>query len=134
MNYCSFKKKMKENLKKKGRIDTNSYLIFKYTFRQILSHSSVLFFKYLFHFIYLCIRFFVQQNIECSNFIYLTINRNVVKSFYTAGMLFDTMSVFGELNEEVGSMYIICFLYINLWSYLKKVILFLNFLVIIISQ
>ncbi|XP_060588064.1 vacuolar protein sorting-associated protein VTA1 homolog [Ruditapes philippinarum] len=28
-------------------------------------------------------------------------NKNVVKSFYTAGMLFDTMSVFGELNEDI---------------------------------
>ncbi|KAL4232477.1 Vacuolar protein sorting-associated protein vta1 [Mactra antiquata] len=28
-------------------------------------------------------------------------NKNVVKSFYTAGMLFDTLSVFGELSEDI---------------------------------
>lgn len=28
-------------------------------------------------------------------------NKNVVKSFYTAGMLFDVLSVFGELGEDV---------------------------------
>ena len=27
--------------------------------------------------------------------------RNVVKSFYTAGMLFDTLTVFGEISEDV---------------------------------
>jgi vacuolar protein sorting-associated protein VTA1 len=28
-------------------------------------------------------------------------HRNVVKSFYTAGMLFDVLTTFGELSEEV---------------------------------
>ncbi|KAK3097384.1 hypothetical protein FSP39_009162 [Pinctada imbricata] len=28
-------------------------------------------------------------------------NKNVVKSFYTAGMLFDVMGVFGEISEEI---------------------------------
>ncbi|KAL8588184.1 hypothetical protein ACOMHN_063580 [Nucella lapillus] len=28
-------------------------------------------------------------------------NKNVVKSFYTAGMLFDVMSTFGELSEDI---------------------------------
>lgn len=28
--------------------------------------------------------------------------RNVVKAFYTAGMLLDVCAVFGELNEEVA--------------------------------
>ncbi|XP_045196146.2 vacuolar protein sorting-associated protein VTA1 homolog [Mercenaria mercenaria] len=28
-------------------------------------------------------------------------NKNVVKSFYTAGMLFDTLSVFGEMSEDI---------------------------------
>ena len=29
--------------------------------------------------------------------------RNVVKSFYTAGILFDVCEVFGELTDEVAS-------------------------------
>jgi hypothetical protein len=28
--------------------------------------------------------------------------RNVVKAFYSAGMLFDVCAVFGELNEDVA--------------------------------
>lgn len=28
-------------------------------------------------------------------------NKNVVKSFYTAGMLFDTLTVFGEMSEDI---------------------------------
>jgi len=28
-------------------------------------------------------------------------NKNVVKSFYSAGMLFDTLSVFGEISEDI---------------------------------
>lgn len=30
-------------------------------------------------------------------------SRNVVKSFYTAGMLFDVLSIFGESNEDVST-------------------------------
>jgi hypothetical protein len=29
-------------------------------------------------------------------------SRNVVKAFYSAGMLFDVCAVFGELNEDVA--------------------------------
>jgi len=30
------------------------------------------------------------------------LNKNVVKAFYTAGMLLDVCSTFGEINEEIG--------------------------------
>ena len=30
------------------------------------------------------------------------LSRNVVKAFYSAGMLFDVCAVFGELNEDVA--------------------------------
>lgn len=32
-------------------------------------------------------------------------HRNVVKSFYTAGMLFDVLSVFDEVSEDVSRFY-----------------------------
>ena len=32
----------------------------------------------------------------------LTINRNVVKAFYTAGMLLEVCSTFGEASEEIA--------------------------------
>lgn len=31
--------------------------------------------------------------------------RNVVKSFYTAGMLFDVLSVFDEVSEDVSILH-----------------------------
>ena len=34
--------------------------------------------------------------------VFFLLFRNVVKSFYTAGMLFDVMQTFGELNEQVS--------------------------------
>lgn len=32
--------------------------------------------------------------------------RNVVKSFYTAGMLFDVLSVFGDISEDVSDTFL----------------------------
>ena len=43
---------------------------------------------------------FFSQN-TLSDFV-TTPNRNVVKAFYTAGMLLEVCSTFGELNEEIA--------------------------------
>ena len=47
--------------------------------------------------------FYICNNVFYTHFIY----RNVVKSFYTAGMLFDVLGCFGEISEDVSITFIV---------------------------
>ena len=53
----------------------------------------------------------MKCNCRISRFFY--VYRNVVKSFYTASLLYDVLTQFGEMSEEVGEIKQHSFYYIK---------------------